>query len=511
MSSTPQTEHQMQSPIVLCILDGWANNPSPANNAVKMAKTPNFDTLIDTYPTAELMTCGDFVGLPDGQMGNSEVGHTNIGAGRTVMQDLPRINHAVANNTMGDIPLLKNTLQALKSSGQALHLMGLVSDGGVHAHQDHMAHLANLAHAQGIKTYIHALTDGRDTAPKSAKSYMEKLIKSAPHATLATITGRYFAMDRDNNWQRTQSAYHAIISAQGDRGDNVLSVIDSCYGNDITDEFIPAHVLGDYTGVGQGDVIIMTNFRADRARQIMMAFAHADFDGFTTDPNPFSTIISMTEYSEALNTCTETLFPPESLDNVLGQVLADNAITQLRVAETEKYAHVTFFLNGGREDPFALEDRILIPSPKVATYDLQPTMGTVEIGDAVAEALLDKKHRVIIVNFAAPDMVGHTGDLNAAIVAVETVDTALGTIVSALNTVGGTMIVTADHGNCDMMVNSDTGEPHTAHTLFPVPVCLVSNTKNHLKNGRLADLAPTLLNLLDIPVPNEMNGQSLLS
>ena len=508
MSANPNN----QPPIVLCILDGWANNPDPANNAVKQAKTPNFDAIVDTCPTAELMTCGAFVGLPDGQMGNSEVGHTNIGAGRTVMQDLPRINTAVAQNTMIDIPLLQTTLNDLKSNGQALHLVGLISDGGVHAHQNHMAHMANLAHAQGITTYIHALTDGRDVAPKSAKTFIEQFTKSAPNAMIATITGRYFAMDRDNNWQRTQSAYDAIVNGMGDKGGNAQWVIDTCYQNKITDEFIPAHVLGDYKGTNQGDAIIMTNFRADRARQIMAAFADNTFDIFANNPNQFSAIIGMTEYSDVLNTHTETLFPPENLNHVLGEVLSENKITQLRVAETEKYAHVTFFLNGGREDPFDGEDRILIPSPKVATYDLQPTMASIEIGNAVTNAILDKKHRVIIVNFAAPDMVGHTGDLNAAITAVETVDTALGQIISALKSVNGNMIVTADHGNCDMMVNPDTGEPHTAHTLFPVPVCLVSyeNTKYSIKNGRLADLAPTILELLGIDKPRDMNGQSLL-
>ena len=512
MSSKSQLESP-QSPIVLCILDGWANNPSPENNAVKLAKTPNFDAIMDTCPTAELMTCGAFVGLPDGQMGNSEVGHTNIGAGRTVMQDLPRINTAVTQNTMGDIPLLQNTLNHLKSNGRDLHLIGLISDGGVHAHQNHMTHIAGLAHSQGITTYIHALTDGRDVAPKSAKTFIENLTQSAPNAIMATITGRYFAMDRDNNWERTQTAYDAIINGLGDKEDNAQSVIDACYHNNITDEFMPAHVLGDYAGVNQGDAIIMTNFRADRARQIMTAFADDTFDKFTTKPHIFSAIIGMTEYSDALNAHTETLFPPENLTHVLGEVLSHNAITQLRVAETEKYAHVTFFLNGGREDPFDGEDRILIPSPKVATYDLQPTMASREIGDAVANALLDKKHRVIMVNFAAPDMVGHTGDLNAAITAVETVDTALGTILSALKSATGTMIVTADHGNCDMMVNPDTGEPHTAHTLFPVPVCLVSyaSAKHQLKNGRLADLAPTILQLLNIDKPTQMNGQSLLN
>ena len=394
-----------QNPIVLCILDGWANNPSAENNAVKLANTPNFDKIIDTSPTAELMTCGEFVGLPDGQMGNSEVGHTNIGAGRTVMQDLPRINHAITTNEIANIDILKSTFETLKSTGKNLHLIGLVSDGGVHAHQSHMAHIANLAYENGITTYIHALTDGRDTAPKSARTFLEQFIKFAPNAIIATITGRYFAMDRDNNWERTQTAYNAIVSASGQYGDNALSIIDTCYNNNITDEFIPAHVLNGYTGVQNNDIIIMTNFRADRARQIMTAFADDTFDAFPVQNNIFANVIGMTEYSDALNTCTQTIFPPENLTNVLGQVLADNNITQMRIAETEKYAHVTFFLNGGREEPFNGEDRTLLPSPKVATYDLQPTMASIEIGNAVAKTVLDKQHRVIIVNFAAPDMV----------------------------------------------------------------------------------------------------------
>ena len=510
--STMTNTQKKHRPIVLCILDGWANNPDPENNAVKQAKTPHFDKICDTNPTAELMTCGEFVGLPDGQMGNSEVGHTNIGAGRTVMQDLPRINHAVATDEFANNKTLQSIINTLKSSGNALHLVGLVSDGGVHAHQSHMAYLANLAHDHGITVYIHALTDGRDTAPTSAHDFMCDFIQSAPNATLATLCGRYFGMDRDTNWQRTQTCYDAIVNAQGDNTPDALSLITECYAQNTTDEFIPAYVIDGYTGVNQGDALIMTNFRADRARQIMTAFSDPDFAEFPVKTGVFSSITGMTEYSEALNQHTQTLFPPEDLTHVLGQVLADNQIPQLRVAETEKYAHVTFFFNGGQETPFAGEDRILLPSPKVATYDLQPTMASKEIGDAVTKAVLDQNHKVIIVNFAAPDMVGHTGDLQAAITAVETVDTALGTIINALEQVQGTLLVTADHGNCDMMVNPDTGQPHTAHTLFPVPLCLVSydNTVSALKNGRLADLAPTILTLLNIEKPTQMNGESLL-
>lgn len=505
---------QTHSPLILCILDGWANNPTPENNAVAQAKTPNFDALCASHPTAELMTCGEYVGLPDGQMGNSEVGHTNIGAGRTVMQDLPRINHAITTNTLAENSTLTATLDTLKSTGNALHLLGLVSDGGVHAHQSHMAYIANVAHSHGVSVYIHALTDGRDTAPTSARDFMAELIKSAPHATIATVCGRYFAMDRDTNWERTQTAYDAMVSGVGNTASDPIALIEQCYGDNTTDEFIPAHVMGDYNGVQQGDALIMTNFRADRARQIMTAIATPDFAEFAVQHGIFSTIIGMTEYADTLNAYTQTLFPPNDLTNVLGQVLADKGIPQLRVAETEKYAHVTFFLNGGQETPFDGEDRILLPSPKVATYDLQPTMATPEIGDAVTNAITDQKHGVIIVNFAAPDMVGHTGDLSAAITAVETVDTALGKMATALQAVGGRMIVTADHGNCDQMVNPDTGQPHTAHTLFPVPVCLVDYTDTPtpaITNGRLADLAPTMLALLGIAQPVQMDGKSLLS
>lgn len=500
------------SPLVLCILDGWANNPSPENNAVIQAATPCFDALCHTHPTAELMTCGAFVGLPDGQMGNSEVGHTNIGAGRVVMQDLPRINRAMADHDLAHNQTLLSIFTTLKNTGNALHLLGLVSDGGVHAHQSHMVYLANLAHDNGVPVYIHALTDGRDTAPTSAHDFMADFMASAPHATLATVCGRYFAMDRDNNWQRTQACYDAVVSGQGENAPHALTLIKDSYAQHITDEFIPAHVIGNYGGVKLGDAMLMTHFRADRARQIMTAFAAPDFDKFPVRHGVFSSVTGMTDYSDSLKPHTQTLFPPQDLTHVLGEVLADNGISQLRVAETEKYAHVTFFLNGGREQPFAGEDRILLPSPKVATYDLQPTMASVEIGEAVTQAILAQQHQVIIVNFAAPDMVGHTGNLQAAITAVETVDTALGKMAHALAQVQGAMIVTADHGNCDMMVNPDTGQPHTAHTLFPVPVCLVSydGTVSALRNGQLADLAPTVLALLGIAQPPQMSGQSLL-
>jgi 2,3-bisphosphoglycerate-independent phosphoglycerate mutase len=502
-------------PVVLCILDGWGWREDPADNAVLQADTPNFDHLWATCPRGFLQAGEENVGLPRGQFGNSEVGHTNLGAGRVVFQDLPRIDNAIALGQLRDDPTLHGFIARLKKSGGTCHLLGLISPGGVHAHQDQVVALARYVSAAGVKVAIHAFTDGRDVAPKSAAEYVAKFeadISSLPHTRIATVSGRYYAMDRDNRWERVGQAYEAITHGQGLEAGSVAEIIQASYERDITDEFIVPTVVSPYHGMADGDGLLMANFRTDRAREILNALLEPDFSGFARGPQiKFAAVLGMVTYSSALAPLMDTLFLPQSLDRLLGEVVAAAGKTQLRAAETEKYPHVTFFFNGGREEPYPGEERILVPSPKVATYDLQPEMSAPELTERLVAAIDSGKFDLIIINFANPDMVGHTGSLPAAIRAVEAVDTGLGRIVQAVTRQGGAMLVTADHGNCETMRDPVTGEPHTAHTLNPVPMMLLGAPAGvtTLRNGKLADVAPTLLKLLGIEQPAEMTGDSL--
>jgi 2,3-bisphosphoglycerate-independent phosphoglycerate mutase len=459
-----------------------------------------------------LHTSGKDVGLPGGQMGNSEVGHLNIGAGRVVMQDLPRINQAVDTGEIARAPALLGLIERLRKSGGTCHLVGLVSPGGVHSHQDHAAALAKVLAQAGVPTVVHVFTDGRDTPPQSANGYVRRLASMLPSGvSIGTVCGRYYAMDRDNRWDRVSKAYHAIVDAEGPRFADAQAAIADAYAHDVTDEFVVPAVVGNYGGVRDGDGLLCFNFRADRVREILAALLDPAFSGF---PRPrvarFAAATGMTQYSEHLDALLRTIFPPLTLPNVLGEVVANTGRTQLRTAETEKYAHVTYFLNGGTETQYAGEDRIMVPSPKVATYDLEPEMSAPELTTKAVAAIGSGKYDLIVLNYANPDMVGHTGKLEAAIKAVETVDAGLGRIVDAIRKAGGALLVTADHGNCEMMRDPETGGPHTAHTTNPVPVVLVDGNDVTLVEGRLADIAPTLLELMGLPKPAEMTGTSLI-
>jgi 2,3-bisphosphoglycerate-independent phosphoglycerate mutase len=502
-----------KTPAMLVILDGFGWREETADNAVAQANKPNFDRLWAGCPHAFLTTCGHDVGLPDGQMGNSEVGHLNIGAGRVVMQELPRIGKAIKDGSLKENPALIGLVDALKISGGVCHLMGLVSPGGVHAHQDHAVALARLLNDAGIAVIVHVWTDGRDTAPEGAAEFVKKFAAELPAAAaIGTVIGRYYAMDRDKRWERVALAYNLITAAEGARFETAEAAIAASHDEKITDEFIKPAVIGAYAGVQDGDALLCFNFRADRVREILSALLDPGFDGFARPVLPkFAAAIGMTEYSDALAPVMRTLFGPQRMDDLLGEVVARAGKTQLRMAETEKYPHVTYFLNGGREAPYDGEDRIMVPSPKVATYDLQPEMSAPELAEKAVDAINSGKYDMIILNFANPDMVGHTGSLPAAIKAVETVDAGLGKIADAIAARHGTLLVTADHGNCELMRDPETGGPHTAHTLNPVPVLLAGAAANaKLHDGILADLAPTLLALLGLKQPAAMTGHSLL-
>jgi 2,3-bisphosphoglycerate-independent phosphoglycerate mutase len=499
-------------PVMLVILDGFGWREDTADNAVRQARKPNFDRLWQRCPHAFLRTSGLNVGLPEGQMGNSEVGHLNIGAGRVVMQELPRISAAVQDRSIAKAPALVEFIGRLKASQGTCHLLGLISPGGVHSHQDHAAALAGILHEADVKTVVHAFTDGRDTPPRSGAEDIERLRAALPpKATIGTVIGRYYAMDRDKRWDRVAKAYAALAEGDGAHfGDPVQAVRDA-YGKDVTDEFVPPAVIGDYQGMRDGDGILCFNFRADRVREILAALLEPGFDGFPRKRVvQFAAAAGMTRYSDELASYLGVLFPPEKLDHILGQVVAEAGRTQLRTAETEKYPHVTYFLNGGQEVAFPGEDRIMVPSPKVATYDLQPEMSAPELTDKVVAAIDSRKYDLIVLNFANPDMVGHTGSLPAAIKAVETVDGGLGRIAEAVGKQGGALLVTADHGNCELMRDPATGGPHTAHTTNPVPVVLMGGGATALRDGRLADVAPTLLGLMGLKQPQEMTGTSLI-
>ncbi|HEU5272339.1 MAG TPA: 2,3-bisphosphoglycerate-independent phosphoglycerate mutase, partial [Xanthobacteraceae bacterium] len=505
---------QQRRPVMLVVLDGWGWREDAADNAVRQARTPTFDRLWASCPHALLRTSGSDVGLPDGQMGNSEVGHLNIGAGRIVKQTLQRITDAIADHEIDSAPALGALIERLRATGGTCHLMGLVSPGGVHSHQDHAAALARLLAQAGIPTRVHAFTDGRDTPPRSADEDLRRLAAALPPAvTIATVCGRYYAMDRDKRWERVSKAYAAIVDADAPRFADAQAVIADAYAHDKSDEFVVPAVVGDYSGMRDGDGVLCFNFRADRVREILLALLDAKFSGFARARTvKIAAAVGMTPYSEELGRFMQAIFPPDDLHQVLGEIVAAAGRAQLRMAETEKYPHVTYFLNGGREEPYAREDRIMVPSPKVATYDLKPEMSAPELTDKAVQAIESGKYDLIVLNFANPDMVGHTGSLPAAIKAVETVDAGLGRIADAVATAGGALLVTADHGNCELMRDPVTGGPHTAHTTGPVPVLLmgIGGGEAALRDGRLADIAPTLLALMGLPKPAEMTGGSLL-
>ena len=503
-------------PVILCILDGWGHREDASDNAISVANTPYWDKVSSQNPMSLLETSGLAVGLPDGQMGNSEVGHMNIGSGRIVMQSLPMIDESIKNNELATKPEITDLIAKLKDTGGVCHIAGLMSPGGVHSHQEHIGELAKIVAKEGIAVKIHAFLDGRDVPPGSAPEYIRnfnKQVADIGDIEIATICGRYYAMDRDNRWERVQLAYDAIVSGNAKKSVDLLAAIEESYAENINDEFLKPAVLESYQGANDGDGFICANFRADRAREITSALGDPDFSGFVRDKAvKFSSIVCITELSKHISKFAKVIFKPTELKNNLGEVIANNGLKQLRTSETEKYAHVTFFFNGGLEDKFAGEERILVPSPNVATYDLQPEMSAREVTENLQDAILSEKFDLIVVNYANTDMVGHTGSLDAAVKAVETVDACISKLDDALKKVGGVMFITADHGNSEQMENKTSGQPHTSHTTNPVPFVMAgSNVENYkLKNGRLCDIAPTILEIMQIEKPVEMTGVNLI-
>ena len=500
------------TPVVLCILDGWGLRDEAEANAPKLAETPTYDRIMATCPNATLITHGPDVGLPTGQMGNSEVGHTNIGAGRVVAMDLGQIDLSIEDGSFFDNAAIVGFAETLGASGGTAHLVGLASPGGVHSHQDHIVAAARALTDRGVPTRVHAITDGRDVPPRSAAEQVAQLAADLPEGVpIATVSGRYYAMDRDNRWERVSRAYDTIIHGKGDACANAVDGIRASYAADVSDEFVVPFIVGDYAGVKDGDGLFFVNFRADRAREILRGIGEPDFAEFDTGKRPqLAALLGMVEYSTDHNAYMTTVFPKRKLVNTLGEWVARQGLRQFRLAETEKYPHVTFFLNGGKEKPEEREDRNMPKSPKVATYDLQPEMSSVEVTDRFVEAI-EAGYDLIVTNYANPDMVGHTGDLAAAMAACAAVDRGLSRVVTALGKAGGVMVLTADHGNCETMVDPETGGPHTAHTTNLVPVALIGGPEGvTLADGRLADLAPTLLDLMGLPTPEEMTGESLI-
>ena len=505
----------MKKPLALIILDGFGYNPSDYGNAIRAAKTPNLDKLFATCPHTLIGASGMDVGLPDGQMGNSEVGHTNIGAGRVVYQELTRITKSISDGDFFQNEALCGAVENCKKNGTALHLMGLLSDGGVHSHNKHLYGLLELAKRAGLeKVYVHCFMDGRDVPPTSGKEYIEELLaktKEIGVGKIASIMGRYYAMDRDNRWERVEKAYAAMVYGEGETAECPVCAMEKSYAADVTDEFVVPVVCDKEGQIHANDSVIFFNFRPDRAREITRTLVDPDFNGFVRKNGFFPLyFVCMTQYDAKMPN-VQVAFKPQSLANTFGQYISDKGLTQLRIAETEKYAHVTFFFNGGVEAPCQNEDRALIASPKVATYDLKPEMSAYEVTDELLARLDSGKYDVIILNFANCDMVGHTGVFEAAVAAVEAVDTRLGKVVDKILSMGGRALITADHGNADQMYEPD-GSPFTAHTTNPVPLLLVGEKDHTLKEGgRLADLAPTMLEMLGLPKPVEMDGKSLLA
>ncbi len=509
---------QSKKPLMLMILDGWGYSPDPKGNAIMAASTPVIDSLLEKYPSTLLEASGESVGLPAGQMGNSEVGHLNIGAGRIVYQDLTRINRAIELGDIYNNKVLLDAVNNVKANNSNLHLMGLFSYGGVHSHINHLKGLIKFATDVGIsKVYVHAFLDGRDVPPRQALHDMEEfqqIYSLKGNAVIATVSGRYYAMDRDKRWDRTKLAYDALVLGEGLKSKDPVSAVREAYERGENDEFVKPTVITDkddqpLANVNENDSVIFFNFRPDRARQLTYSFVNECFEDFERSIHPHVHYVCMAEYDENLN--VPVVFPTESIENTLGQVLSAHGVKQLRIAETEKYAHVTFFLNGGVEQQNPREDRLLIPSPKVATYDLKPEMSAYEVTDVLVEQVMSGSYDVIIVNYANMDMVGHTGFFDAAVEAVQTVDTCVGKVVDAVMGSGGSVIITADHGNAEKMVDMASGIAHTAHTSNQVPCIYVCDEPYlKLRKGKLSDIAPTMLEILGIQQPLEMTGRSLL-
>ena len=502
---------------MLMILDGFGENKEEKANAVKLANTPNIDKLMKTCPTTDIHTSGLDVGLPEGQMGNSEVGHTNIGAGRIVYQELTRITKSIEDGDFFTNEEFIAAIENCKKYNSKLHIMGLLSNGGVHSHIRHLFGLLELAKRRDFEdVYVHCFMDGRDTAPSSGESFISELeekMKEKGVGKIATITGRFYAMDRDKRWQRVEKAYNALVRGEGEKATSAIGAVESSYQKEIFDEFIePTVIVNGETPVatiGKHDSVIFFNYRPDRAREITRTLVDKEFNEFKVEKDLDLYYVCMTSYDETMPN-VHIAFKKEELKNTFGEYISKHGLTQLRIAETEKYAHVTFFFNGGEEKQYPGEDRILVPSPKVETYDLKPEMSAYEVTDKVVEAINSKKYDCIILNYANPDMVGHTGVLEAAIKAIETIDECVGRVVEAINNQDGVLLITADHGNAEQMIDYKTGEPHTAHTTNPVPLILVGMENAKLREGRLADLAPTMLDIMNLEKPSEMTGESLI-
>jgi len=502
----------MTKTVVLCILDGWGHRENGKDNAISRAKTPHWDELMASSPHTLLEASELNVGLPEGQMGNSEVGHMNIGAGRVILQDLPRIDEAITEGSLSDLPELNDFIKKLKTSKGTCHLMGLLSPGGIHSHQRHIEAIAEIVAKEDIPVVIHGFLDGRDTPPQSAQAYITTLLyfmKDHPNMSLGTLGGRYYAMDRDKRWDRIEKAYDVMAHGKPSTSDP-LTYLQQSYAKGINDEFVEPVAIAPYAGMKEGDEILMANFRADRVRQILTAFLDPHFKEFKRTAPHFAAALGLTEYSEALNPWIKALFHPIELNDGLGEVISKEGLKQLRIAETEKYAHVTFFFNGGREEVFPGEERILVPSPQVATYDLKPEMSAFELTDKLVEAIESNKYSFVVVNYANTDMVGHSGNFEAARKAVEAVDTCLGRLMTAVKKTDDCLIVTSDHGNAEMMFDEALKSPHTAHTLNPVPFVVFNGPKMALHRGNLSDIAPTILEICGISQPPSMTGKSLL-
>ncbi len=506
-----------RKPMMLMILDGFGINEIEKANAVKLANTPNIDRLMKTWPTTEIYTSGLKVGLPEGQMGNSEVGHTNIGAGRIVYQDLTRITKSIEDGDFFSIKEITEAIENCKKNHSKLHIMGLLSDGGVHSHIRHLVALLEAAKRKDFEdVYVHCFLDGRDTPPASGESYiaqLEEKMKEKEIGKIASISGRFYSMDRDKRWDRVEKAYNALVKGEGEKATSPIAAIESSYQQEIFDEFVLPTVICNNNNepiatIQDKDSVIFFNYRPDRAREITRSLVDPEFDGFDTKPLDVY-YVCFTQYDETIPN-VHIAFKPESLKNTFGEYVSNQGLTQLRIAETEKYAHVTFFFNGGEEKQYSGEDRILVPSPKVQTYDMQPEMSAVEVTDKVVEAIQSDKYDCIILNYANPDMVGHTGNLEAAIKAIETIDICVGRVVAAIEEKNGMIIMTADHGNAEQMIDYKTGEPHTAHTTNVVPLVLIGVEGVQLKAGKLADLAPTMLELMGVSKPEEMTGESII-
>ena len=502
---------------MLMILDGFGINENEQGNAVKLANTPNIDKLMKTCPTTRIFASGMSVGLPEGQMGNSEVGHTNIGAGRLVYQELTKITKSIEDGDFFSIPEFNKAIENCKKYNSKLHIMGLLSDGGVHSHIRHLYGLLELAKRKDFENvFVHCFMDGRDTPPASGEGYITKLeekMKEKGIGKIASISGRFYAMDRDKRWQRVQKAYDAMVNGVGNKASSAIQAVEASYQKEIFDEFVEPTVIcnGDkpVATISKNDSVIFFNFRPDRAREITRTLVDTNFEDFETKKDLNLFFVCMTQYDETMPN-VKVAFKPTTLVNTFGEYISDKGMTQLRIAETEKYAHVTFFFNGGNEKQYKGEDRILVPSPKVETYDMQPEMSAPEVTEKVLDAINSKKYDVIILNYANPDMVGHTGNLDAAIKAIEEIDKDVGKVVEAIRANEGVLLITADHGNSEQMVDYTTGEPQTSHTTNPVPLILVGMETAKLKSGKLADLAPTMLDIMGLEKPAEMTGESII-